>query len=157
VKQARLLSQNQILEIVMDSDSYEENNYASEDTEDNEPRPPSRWFSISKLPSPDFSASSSEDDDVGNVPGQEPQPCLWTLPPKPQECVVHTFIGAPNGKSREAARMTGESTPLSIMPLFFTEIIALLLVETNRYYYHSDDGPSPKREVTEAEIFAFCL
>jgi len=32
-------------------------------------------------------------------------------------------------------------------------------VETNRYYHqfleNSDDGPSPKREVTEAEIFAF--
>jgi len=41
--------------------------------------------------------------------------------------------------------------------VFFTEIIALLVVETNRYYHqfleNSDDGHSPKREVTEA--FAF--
>jgi len=29
--------------------------------------------------SPDYSASSSEDDDVGNVTGQQPQPC-WTWP-----------------------------------------------------------------------------
>jgi len=74
VKRARLLSQNQIQEIVMDSDSDEEKYYTSEDMEDNEPRPPSRQSSISRPPSPDFSASSSEDeDDVGNVAGQQPQ------------------------------------------------------------------------------------
>jgi len=84
VKRARLLSQNQIREIVMDSDSDEEKYYASEDTED-EPRPPSQLSSISEPPpSPDFSASSSEDeDDVGNVADQQPQPCMWTLPPQP--------------------------------------------------------------------------
>jgi hypothetical protein len=50
VKQARLLSENQIQEIVMDLDSDKEKYYASEDTEE-EPRPPS-WRS-SQLPSPD--------------------------------------------------------------------------------------------------------
>ena len=79
VKRAHLLSQNQIREIVMDSDSNEEKYYASEDTEDNEPCPPSQQSSISEPPSPDFFASSSKDeDDVGNVAGQQPQPCLWT-------------------------------------------------------------------------------
>jgi hypothetical protein len=53
VKRARLLSQNQIRDIVMDSDSDEEKYSGSEDTED-EPRPPSRWSSISQPPSPDF-------------------------------------------------------------------------------------------------------
>jgi hypothetical protein len=77
-----LLSQNQIREIVMDLDSDEEKYYASEDTGDDEPRQPSQRSSISQPPSPDFSTSSSEDD-VGNVAGQQPQPCLWTLPPKP--------------------------------------------------------------------------
>ena len=83
VKRARL-SQNQIREIVMDSDSDEEKNYASDSTEDGQkPRPPSRWSSVSPPASPDFSASSSEDeDDVGKVAGQHPQPCLWTMPPK---------------------------------------------------------------------------
>jgi hypothetical protein len=37
------------------------------------------------------------------------------------------------------------------------EIITLLVVETNRYYHQLldsfEDGPSPQREVTEAEIF----
>ena len=70
VKRARLLSRNQIQEIVMDTDSDEEKYYASEDTADDEPRPPSRWSSISEPPSPDFSASSFEDEDDGNVAGQ---------------------------------------------------------------------------------------
>jgi hypothetical protein len=105
VKQARLLSQNQIREIVMDSDSDEQQYYASAYTEDKEQlRPPLRQFSILQPSSPDYSASSSEyEDDVGNVTGRQPQLSLWTLPPKPRRHVVHTFIGAPNGKSREAA------------------------------------------------------
>jgi len=41
ISQARLLSPNQIREIVMDSDSDEEKYSASEDTEDDEPCPPS--------------------------------------------------------------------------------------------------------------------
>ena len=41
VKWAHLLSQNQIQEIVVDSDSDEEKYYASEDTEDEEPCQPS--------------------------------------------------------------------------------------------------------------------
>ena len=158
VKWARLLSQNQIREIVMDSDSDEEKYYASEVTEDDEPRPPSRR--PSSPPSPDFSASSSEDDDdVGNVAGKQPQPCLWTLPPQRQRRVVHTFTGVPNGKSREAAHVTSECTPLSILLVFFAEIITLLVVEMNRYYHqfleNSNNGPSSEREVTEAEMFAF--
>ena len=163
VKWALLLSQNQVREIIKDSDSDEENFYASENTEDDESRPSSRQSSISEPSSPDFSASTSEDeDDVGNVSGQQPQPCLWTLPPQPQRRVVHTFIGASNGKSREAAHVTRKSTPLSVLLLFFVEIveiITLLVVEMNRYYHqfleNSDDGQSPEREVTKAEMFAF--
>jgi len=144
----------------MDSDSDEEKYYISGDMEDDEPHPPSQRSSISEPPSPDFSASSSEDEGVvGNVAGQQPQLCLWTLPPQPQRRVVHTFTGAPNRKSREAAHVTSKSTPLNILFLFFAEIIALLVVETNRYYHqfleNSDDGHSPEREVTEAEMFAF--
>jgi len=84
---------------------------------------------------------------------------VWALPPKPQKRVVHTFTGASNRKSSEAAHITKESTPLSVLLLFFAEIITLLVVETNQYYdqflQNSDDGPSPQREVTEAEMFAF--
>jgi len=52
-KRARQLSQNQIQEIVMDSD--DEKYYASADTEDKEePRSPSRQSTSSQPPSPDF-------------------------------------------------------------------------------------------------------
>jgi len=115
--------------------------------------------SISEPPSPDYSASSSDDEDDGNVGGQQPHPSQWTLPPKPRRCVVDSFIGAPNRKSSEAAHITPEAIPLSILLLFFAEIITLLLVETNRYYHqfldNFDDGPSAQHEVTEAEMFVF--
>jgi hypothetical protein len=83
VKQARVLSQNEIIEIIMDSDSNEEKHYTCEMDEE-QPGLPSRWSSITQPASPDFSASSSEDEDVGNVTGQQPQSCVWALPPKPQ-------------------------------------------------------------------------
>ena len=72
---------------------------------------------------------------------------------------MHNFIGASNGKSSEAAHITPASTPLSVLLLFFAEIVTLLVVETNRHYQqfldNFEDGPSPQREVTEAEMFSF--
>jgi hypothetical protein len=66
VKRAHLLSQNQIREIIMDSDSDEKEYYTSENMEDKEePRPPSQWSSISQPASPHYSARSSEDEDDG--------------------------------------------------------------------------------------------
>ena len=94
----------------MDSDSDEDKYYTSQESEDKEePYPPSRRSSISLPTNPDYSASSSEDEDDSNVAGQQPQPSQWTLPPKSWRHVVHTFIGAPNGKSSEAAHITPES------------------------------------------------
>jgi len=57
----------------MDLDSDEDKYHATQVSEDEEePRPPSRWSSLSQPPSPDYSASSSKDeDDVGNVAGQQ--------------------------------------------------------------------------------------
>jgi len=71
-KRARLLSQNEVREIIMVSDSDEVKYHATQESEDEEePCPPSRWSSLSQPPSLDYSASSSEDeDDVGNVAGQ---------------------------------------------------------------------------------------
>ena len=72
---------------------------------------------------------------------------------------MHNFIGAPNEKSSEAAHITTESTPLNVLLLSFAEIVALLVVKTNRCYHqfldNFEDGPSPRREVTEAEKFSF--
>jgi len=42
ISRARVLSPNETREIVIDSDSDEEKYSASEDTEDDEPRPPSQ-------------------------------------------------------------------------------------------------------------------
>ena len=139
VKRAHMLSQNQIQNIVMDLDSDEEAYYISTDTQDEQqPRPPSP---ISKPASPDCSASSSEDEEgVDNVAGRQPQPSQWTLPPKPRRHVVHTFIGAPKGKSSEVAHITSASTQLSVLLLFFAEIFTLLVVETNQYYHQFLDS-----------------
>jgi hypothetical protein len=56
--------------------------------------------------------------------------------------------------------MMPESTPLTVLMLFFTEVVTLPVVESNRYYhqflYNCEDVPSPQRDVTEAEMFA-CL
>jgi len=72
---------------------------------------------------------------------------------------VHNFIGAPNGKSIEAVHITPESIPLSVLVLFFVEIVTLLVVETNCYNHqfldNFEDGPFPQHEVTEAEMFSF--
>ena len=67
-KRARALSINEIREIVMDSDGYEDKYYASEGSEDEEkPRPSSQRSPSSQPPSPNYSPSSSEDQDgVGN-------------------------------------------------------------------------------------------
>jgi len=160
-KQARVLSRNEIQEIIMDSDSNEDKYHATQESEnEEEPRPPSRWSSLSQPPSPDYSTSSSEDDDdVGNVAGQQRQPSQWTLPPKPRRRLVHNFIGAPNRKSSEAAHITPASTPLSVLLLYFAEIVTLLVVETNHYYHqfldNFEDRLSPQRNVTETEMFSF--
>jgi hypothetical protein len=124
----------------MHSESDEGKYYASADTEDEEERrPPSRRFSSSQLPSPDFSVSSSQDDNNGhrssngNVAGQQPQPSQWPLPPKFLGRLVHTFSGASMGKQC-CCTHDRKYTPLNILLLLFSEIITFLVVETNRYY-----------------------
>jgi hypothetical protein len=135
-KRARLLSPNEIREIVMDSDSDEAQcDASSKQDEEVEPRQPSPASTSSQTASsPDFSASTSDDEDaVHHVAGQQPQSTQLTQPPWP-----------PKGKSSGSAHITGEPTSLSVLRLFFAEIITLLIVETNRYYqeylHMFDDG-----------------
>jgi hypothetical protein len=95
-KRARQLSLKQIREFVMDSDRDEEQ-YDTSGTEDEmKPRPPSRKSHLAQaVSSSDFSASTSEDDDVlENVARQQPQSTQWTLPPYPRMRVLHPFTGA---------------------------------------------------------------
>jgi len=92
-KRARMLPGNEIREIVMDSDSYEDKYYYSA-TVDEEPRPPLPRYSTSQPPSPDYSASSSEDEvNVDNWTGQQPQPSQWTLTPKQKACSANPYWG----------------------------------------------------------------
>ena len=53
------------------------------------------------------------------------------------------------------------SSSLSVFLLHFAEIIAMLVVETKRYYHGQldgiDDGPSPLPDVTEAEMLVFLV
>ena len=84
----------------------------------------------------------------------------WTRPSCPQTSVVHTYTGGPRGKKdNEASHINDGSNPLSVFLLYFAEIIALLVAETNRYYHDNtdslDEGPSPEPDVTEAEMFVF--
>jgi hypothetical protein len=48
---------------------------------------------------------------------------------------------------------------LTVLLLFFAEIVTLLVVKTNRYYHlfldNCKDGPSPQHDVTDPEMFAF--
>ena len=103
-KRDLVLSRNEIREISMDSDTDEDKYYAPQKSGDEEePRPLSRRSSNSQPPSPDYSVSSSGvEDDVGIVAGQQPQPSLWTLPPKPRRLLVYTLIEAPNGRMWDA-------------------------------------------------------
>lgn len=108
--------------------------------------PTLRRCSSSQPPNPDFSVSSSQDEDNnGNVTSQQSQPSQWTLPPKSLRRVVHTFSGAPYGIAVQLH--TWEYTPPKILLLLFSEIITFLVVETNRYYSqfldNSEVGPSP--------------
>jgi len=156
-KRPRLLHVNQGNECVTVSDSDGAENNIS-DTEDEKV---SRGSSSSEPPSSlDYSTSTSEDEDtVGNVAGHQPQPMQWTLPPYSQRRVVHTFMGAPKGKSNEAAYITRESTPLSVLMLFFAEIINLLVMETNRYYHeylaNNVEEMSSQRDVSAGEMLVF--
>jgi hypothetical protein len=56
----------------------------------------------------------------------------WTLTSRPGKSRVHNYTGGPRGKkSNEALLINDSSSPLSIFLLFFTEVITLLMVETN--------------------------
>jgi len=97
-KRAGVLSGDEIREIVMDSDRDEDKYYASQESEyEEEPRPPSRRLPFHSLQVQIISPASSEDDDICNVAGPQPQPTQWTLPPKHRRRVVYIFIGVPNG------------------------------------------------------------
>ena len=73
------------------------------------------------------SMSTSASDGFHSEAGQQ-----WTRPSCPQRCVVHTFTGGPRKKrNSEVHHINDNSSPLSVFPLYFAEIITLLVVETD--------------------------
>ena len=56
-------------------------------------------------------------------------------PPQGRNTNVHPFIGPAKGvKKSEAPHVNKDSSPLSVLMLFFTEIFHLLVEQTNVYY-----------------------
>jgi hypothetical protein len=84
---------------------------------------------------------------------------LWG-PPQHDRRGSNNFSGGAVGVNLNAApHVNKDSTPLCVFMLYFTAIIHLLVVETNRYYHQYldrlDDGPSPRPDMTDFEMFLF--
>jgi len=67
-------------------------------------------------------------------------------PPQGRNTNIHPFVGPAKGvKKSEAPHINKDSSPLSVLMLFFTEIFHLLVEQTNLYYEQFLDrqaGPS---------------
>jgi hypothetical protein len=84
----------------------------------------------------------------------------WEPPQHYGRRSVNNFsCGAVGIKLSEAPHVNKDSTPLCIFMLYFSEIIHLLVGETNQYclqYLNKlEDGPSPLLDVTDSEMFLF--
>ena len=94
------------------------------------------------------------------VQTQQPVTPQWTCPSCLQSSVAHTYTGGPRGKKdNEASHINDSSSSLGAFLLYFAEIIALLVVETNCYYHdyidRLDNVPSPEPDITEAKMSVF--
>jgi hypothetical protein len=147
-KRPRLLRPSEISELIFDTDS-EEAGMSSDVNADGEgceggpgvskPQAYSETASCHESSSSVSSSASDEEDTGESVPGQQdqqPATLQWTRPSCPQRSVVHTYTGSLRGKNdNEAFHINDGSSLLSVILLYFAEIITLLVVETNRYYY----------------------
>jgi len=75
---------------------------------------------------------------------------------------IHDFTGLPNGVKQSAAPNTSaESSPFTIFFLFFWQIFAILLRETNRYFHQyvaslDEAGKTAQQpDVTMEELYRF--
>jgi hypothetical protein len=73
---------------------------------------------------------------------------------------VNNYSGGAVGINTNAApHVNKDSTPFYVFMLYFAGIIRLLVEETNRYYHQYldrlEDGPSPRPDVTDSEMFLF--
>ena len=170
-KRPRLLQPSEISELTVDTDSDKVG--VSSDVSSveggtecvpglSQPQPYHQTAS-SHESSSSISSSAFDEEDAGESgPGEQIQQEVtlqWTTPSCPQSCVAHTYTEGPRRNDNEASHVNDGSSPLSIFLLYFAEIITLLVVETNHYYYdykdRLDDGPSPEPDISEAEMFVF--
>jgi len=63
-------------------------------------------------------------------------------PPQGRNANIHPFVGPVKGvKKSEAPHINKDSSPLSVLMLFFTEIFHLLVQQTNVYHQQYLDKP----------------
>jgi hypothetical protein len=101
-----------------------------------------------------------EDTEPQQPPASQPSSSsLWGPPQHDRRGSNHFSGGARGANLNEAPHVNKDSTPLCVFMLYFTAIIHLLVVETNRYYHlyidSLDDGRSPRPDVTDSEMFLF--
>ena len=82
--------------------------------------------------------------------------------PKGRNINVHPCVGPANGvKKGEAPHINKDSSPLSVLKLFFTEIFHLLVEQTNLYYEQFlDQQAAPSRRLpdnTLTEMMTFIV
>jgi hypothetical protein len=84
-----------------------------------------------------ISLTKKKQNEPDQVTVQEEATSWWTITSCPGKEKVHNYTGSPKGKkSNEAPHINDCSSPLSVLLLFFAEVITLLRVETNQYYQY---------------------
>ena len=75
-------------------------------------------------------------------------------PPQGRNTNIHPFVGPAKGvKESEAPHINTDSSPLSVLLLFFTEIFHLLVEQTNMYYQqHIDRQAGPSRRLPDITL-----
>jgi hypothetical protein len=81
-------------------------------------------------------------------------------PPQGRNITVHPFVGPAKGVKRsEAPHINKDSSPLSVLMLFFSQILHLLVEQTNLYYQQHVDkqaGPSCQLpDITMSDMMTF--
>ena len=84
----------------------------------------------------------------------------WGLQSQADQTYVHQFTGSDRGeKQNEAPHINKDSSPLSVLMLYFTSAIDMLVRETNRYYHQYLDTcgrtPNPLPDITNSKMCMF--
>src|SRR5215471_10394447 len=107
----------------------------------------------------DFEESEAEDEnqqastEVGLEAATSGELPTWG-PPQGSNTNIHPFVGPEKGlKKSEAPHINKDSSPLSVLMLFFTEIFHLLVEQSNMYYQqHLDRQAGPSRRLPDITL-----